>query len=663
MNQQNMPDTTPLWGQGPYSIKRHGTTLATCDSEPIQTPGCIQAHGCLLVLRLADLHILQASENTLQHLGLDAQLLLGQPVSVVVGDVHQASLHSLLQQDNREHGVSYAFTLPARSGVAALDVCMHISDGLVVLEFEATGQANKNAQIDYFMLVTAAVGRLQAPSGVQVFCQQVVHEIRAITGLDRVMAYRFHPDYHGEVIAESKRDDLEPWLGLHYPASDIPAQARDIYKRLWIRPLPDAAGPLVELIPLANPDTGKALDMTHCALRGASVMYTEYLANMGAAATLVMAIRRDGDLWGLIVCQHNTPTQFPYQVRAACELLAQVASLQLKSAQGAEQLAYRLKLEEVHRQLIVRSSREGDLVALTAHQPSLLDAIDAAGAAIYDLNRWWSVGNVPQDSQLDEIAAWLHQQPELESVTRPVFVSDAMASVCPAAVGLEDIASGVLATVFSRKRRGLIIWFRPQALVTVKWAGDPNIKPLITGPHGPRLSPRVSFETFIESVSGRSLPWVDVEIDATLTLRQQVLELVIARSEQLAEINAELTRSNEELDSFTYIASHDLKEPLRGIHRYAYQLLENAEAIDADNRLRVENVMRLTVRMDSLLDSLLHFSRVGRMDLEMEDSDLNNVLKDAMEMVGARRQDAGCDIQIPRPLPSVRCDPLRIREI
>ncbi len=663
MNLQNTPSPTPLWGDGPYSTKRHGTTLATCDSEPVQTPGCIQAHGCLLVLRLADLHILQASENTLEHLGIDVVQLLGQPVSMVVGDVHQASLHTLLKQDNRGHGVSYAFTLPAYSGRPALDVCVHTSDGLVVLEFEATGRAEKNADGDFFMLVTAAVSRLQAPSSVQVFCQQVAHEIRAITGLDRVMAYRFHADFHGEVIAESKRDDLEPWFGLHYPASDIPKPARDIYKRLWIRPLPDAAGPLVELFPLANPDTGKPLDMTHCALRGASVMYTEYLANMGAAASLTMPIMRDGKLWGLIACQHNTPTHFPYHIRAACELLAQVTSLQLKSAEYAEQLAYRLKLEAVHQQLIVRSSREGDLLALASHQPSLLDAIDAGGAALYHLDRWWCVGNVPTDAQLDELAAWLYEQPELQSVTQPVFVSDAMASRCPVAVGLEDIASGVLATVFSRQRRGLIIWFRPQTLHTVKWAGDPSIKPLNIGPHGIRLTPRASFKTFLESVGGRSLAWLNVEIDAALNLRQLVLELVIARSEQLAEMNADLTRSNEELDAFTYIASHDLKEPLRGVHRYAYQLLENSEALDAENRLRIENLMRLTVRMDSLLDSLLHFSRVGRMDLEMEDADLNNVVDNAIEMVGARRQDAACQITIPRALPHVFCDALRVREI
>jgi light-regulated signal transduction histidine kinase (bacteriophytochrome) len=264
------------------------------------------------------------------------------------------------------------------------------------------------------------------------------------------------------------------------------------------------------------------------------------------------------------------------------------------------------------------------------------------------------------------LATWLHEQPEFASATRPVFATDALGSLCPAAVGLEDVASGLLATAFSRQRRGLLLWFRPQTLHTVKWAGDPNDQPLVPGPLGLRLSPRVSFETFIESVRGRALPWADIEVDAALRLRLLVLELIITRGERLSDLNANLTPSNEELDAFAYVASHDLKEPLRGIHRYAKQLLGSAEAMNSDggdNRPRIENLMRLTLRMDSLLDSLLHFSRVGRMQLDLEDVDLNGVLAAAIEMVGAGRPDSPCRIDIPRPLPTVRCDPVWLCEI
>lgn len=663
MNAQAGAEPPTPWGDGPYSTRRHGTTLATCDIEPVQTPGCIQAHGALLVLRLGDLRILQASENTLQHLGEEAANLLGQPVARVVGAAGVARLHEMLEGSDLDRGASYAFTLSARPGAVALDACVHTTQGVAVLEFEATGRAAEGAGGDCFGLVTSAVGRLQAPGTVSAFCQRLTEEVRGITGLDRVMVYRFHADLHGEVIAESGRDGLSPWLGLHYPADDIPRPAREIFKRIWIRPLPDAAGPLVELLPLAHPDTGRALDMTHCALRGASVMYTEYLANMGVAASLTMPILRDGELWGLIACHHETPTRFPFQVRAACELLAQVASLQLKSAEHAEQLAYRLKLDHVHQQLVARSARDGDLLALTVHQPSLLDAIDASGAALHHMGRWWCVGRVPEGAQLDQLAAWLYARPEFDSTERPVYVNDAWALACPAAVGLETLASGVLATALSRQRRGLLVWFRPQTMQTVTWAGNPRPSPSTLGAHGPRLSPRASFELFVESVRGRSLPWSETEVDAALRLRQLVQELVITRAERLADLNIDLARSNEELDAFAYVASHDLKEPLRGIHRYAHQLLDSTVALDDGNRRRVENLMRLTVRMDSLLDSLLHFSRVGRMDLELEETDLNAVLEEAIEMIGARRPGSRCRIEVPRPLPRVLCDPVRLREI
>ena len=276
------------------------------------------------------------------------------------------------------------------------------------------------------------------------------------------------------------------------------------------------------------------------------------------------------------------------------------------------------------------------------------------------------MGNVPKLADLDRLAAWLHEQPAFASATRPVFATDALASVCPAAVGLEDVASGMLATVFSRQRRGMLVWFRPQTLHTVKWGGNPNDKPQVAGPHGMRLSPRVSFETFIESVRGRSLPWLDVEVDAALRLRLLVLDLFITRGERLAELNADLTRSNEELDAFAYVASHDLKEPLRGIHRYAHQLLESTDGPgieSGESRRRLDGLMRLTVRMDTLLDSLLHFSRVGRMELALETADLNAVVADAIEMTGARRGDSHCTIEIPRPLPVVQCDPVRVCEI
>ncbi|WP_394794613.1 GAF domain-containing protein [Armatimonas sp.] len=649
-----MNETLP-WANSPYSIKRHGLTLTNCESEPVQTPGCIQAHGALLVLRLSDLTVLQASENTEPFLGEPPESLLGQPVERVVGQESAARLRMLLDQPSSERNAQYAFTHQG------LDISAHQINGVGVLEFEA--MADKEASPDYLVLVKSAVGRLQSASGLQEFCQRVAEEVRELTGQDRVMIYRFHADNHGEVFAESKRGELPPWLGLHYPEADIPKQAREIFKKIGIRPVPNAAGPLVELVPLANPETGKPLNMTHCALRGASVMYTEYLANMGVAASLTMPILCGGELWGLIACHHSTPTQFSYSLRSACEFLAQVASLQLKSAEQNEQLHYKLRVEAVHQQLVTKAAKDGDLMALTDLHPSLLDALDAGGVALHHLNRWWCVGATPSVEQLDSLADWLDTRPEFDSVTRPVFVTDSLVRTYPAGAELAEVASGLLAVLLSRRRRDLILWFRPETAQTVSWAGSPLDKPLTTGPNGPRLTPRRSFELFLESVQQRSLPWLPVEIDSALRLRILIMELVVSRSEQLNLLNKDLTQSNDELDAFAYVASHDLKEPLRGIHKYANQLLESAQTLDGENQQRVESLLRLTIRMDSLLSSLLHFSRVGRTALERESVELGEVVDEALEMIGARRSDFNLHVKVPRPLPPIDCDRVRVREI
>jgi len=616
-----------------------------------------------LVLRLSDLTILQASENTASFFPDPPEALLGQSISRVIGHDRSTQLRELLLGEPVERSVKHAFSMQAIDDTTTLDVSMHTNGGVLILEFEATHRNAEQDGRDYFSIVKAAVCHIQAANSVRDFCQRVTEELAKITGMDRTMVYRFHPDFHGEVFAESKRADLNPLLGLHYPAEDIPKQARDIYKRIWIRPLPDAAGPLVEMMPLANPDTGQPLDMTYCSLRGASVMYTEYLANMGVRASLTMPILVEGELWGLIAHQHYSTTHFPFQMRAACEFLAQVVSLQLKSVEQSEQLLYRLKLEGVHQQLVARAAQAGDLMALSDNHPSLLDAMEASGAALFNLDRWWCSGETPDEPQLDELADWLNSRPEFDSATRPVFVTDSLARSYPAGAEFADVASGVLAVRVSRSRRDLILWFRPETIQTVKWAGDPSTKPMTLGPNGPRLTVRGSFELFVESVRERAAPWTPLEVDSALRLRMFVMELVVSRSERLTELNADLTRSNDELDAFAYVASHDLKEPLRGIHKYAHQLLESAQLLDVESRRRVENLMRLTVRMDSLLDSLLHFSRVGRTTLELEAVDLNEVVDESLEMVGARRSDCTLRIEIPRPLPTWRCDRVRVREI
>ena len=674
INLQASEGAAAPWATQPYSIKRDGLTLTNCDDEPVRTPGCIQAHGALLVLRHADLSILQASENTQAILGFDASVLLGQSVAVVVKPQGLSRLHNVLTTELTDCNPIYAFSLPASGQVAEMDVTVHTLDGVVMLEFEATGRspaakvttAAASAaphQSDYYALIKKTVTRLQATQTVQTFCQALADETRLLSGMDRVMIYKFHADHHGEVFAESRQSELAPWLGLHYPAEDIPKPARDIFAKTWIRPVPDIRGALAEMLPLVNPDTGKPVDMTFCALRGVSVMYTEYLQNMGVSAGLTMPLRRDNVLWGLIACHHYSgPRHVSYELRAACEFLAQVGSLQHKSIEERENASYRLQLEEVNQQLVTLAAKEGGLAAMTDGAPTLLGAMQASGAALHHSERWWRVGNTPDESQLGALGQWLVQRSENNPLASQLYATHSLAADYPPGAAFAGVASGLLAAPLSRSGQNMMMWFRPELKQTVNWGGNPLDKPRVAGPYGMRLTPRRSFELFRESVQQQALPWLQVEIDAADRLRTLIMELVIVRAERLAGLNAELERSNEELDDFAYVASHDLKEPLRGIHKYAHQLMEAKPTSEAEKQ-KLASLMRLTLRMDSLLDSLLHFSRVGREELTLELVDLNDVLADATEMVGSRTSDAGTQIRAPRPLPQIMCDRIRVREV
>lgn len=656
-------NTSAPWAGQPYSIKRHGLTLTNCDAEPVQTPGCVQAHGALLVLRIIDLTVLQASENTGVLLGHPPEALCGYPVAVILNTDGETKLRAFLAAEPTDRNPLYFLTLPDHQFAPPLDVTVHTIDGVAVLEFEPAGQADGNDP-NYYALLKKTVNRLQTALTLRQFCDIAAEEVRTLTGLDRVMVYKFHPDGHGEVFAESKRADLDPWLGFHYPAEDIPKPARDVFTKVWVRPTPEVGGSLAELVPLVNLESGQPLDMTYCALRGASLMYTEYLKNMKVTAGLTMPIRQEEQLWGLIACHHYAGSKFiPYQIRAACEFLAQVVSLQYKAASEREHFVYQLKLDGVHHQLVAQAAHEGGLSAITNGEPALLDGIAAGGVALYHSDRWWLFGTTPTQHELDALAKWLVARPEFASATRPLYVTDSLCRDYPAGADFADVASGLLAFPLSRTGRNLILWFRPETIQTINWGGNPHEKPQVTGPFGTRLTPRASFELFAESVRNRSLPWIPVEVDAAARFRVLIMELVVSRADQLADLNIDLARSNDELDAFAYVASHDLKEPLRGIHKYAHQLLEDAAVEEEEHLRKLEGLMRLTIRMDGLLDSLLHFSRVGRTALHIEDTDLNELLAEAVEMVGARVTEGPSEVVVPRPMPRVQCDRVRCREI
>ena len=504
--------------------------LASCESEPIHIPGSIQPHGALLVLSPDTLRIEQVAGNLTGLLGAAPEDLLGHPVDAWFGAEAVVRLREALkaQQHLRRPLPAFAM-LPERDGKLAgppVDAIVHENDGIVLLELEP---ADAPGPYDALAVVRAMLLDAQGAMSVPEFCHAVAEGMRAVTGFDRVMVYRFLPDGSGTVEAEARAPDIERFLGLRFPAADIPRQARELYRHTLLRLIPDALYAPAPLQPALNPTTLRPPDLSRCALRSVSPFHREYLANMGVAASMSVSLVLHGTLWGLIVCHHRTPHFLPHRLRVACELFAEMASFQLEARVTAQDLEARIAAKQILEQLMIRLAREASVEdGLIRYHPNLLDYIPADGVALWFGGKATTLGRTPPATEIGDIAAWLNTQPE------GVIATHHLAAVVPAAAAYAELASGMLALSLSKASPDYVLWFRPELAQTVTWAGDPHL-PEKSGANGERPSPRKSFAAWRQAVRFQSQPWHTAEIEAATALRLALLEVVLRRLDTEAQ--------------------------------------------------------------------------------------------------------------------------------
>ncbi len=575
--------------------------LSNCDREPIHVPGRIQGHGALFALREPDLAVVQASGNAPEVIGFGRGDLLGLTIDRLVAAGDAERCRRWLQSP----GVREAGPIRLAAGTRVFDATAHRHDGVLILELENGGRPEDACPTDY-RPVRTAMGRLQAADSLSEFCRVAAEEMRTLTGFDRVIVYRFDADWNGQVYGEARRDDLAPLLGLHFPAGDIPEPARKLYHLNKIRLIADADAQAVPLIPGLNPLTGRPLDLTFSVLRSVSPVHIQYLKNMGAHASMSVSLLREGRLWGLLSCMHYSgPRYVTPGVRDACEFLGQVVSAQLAVKEDSEGHQYRGQLQAVRERLLQRMSAEGDLVRGLPGD-DLLALTGAAGAAIAYDGSCMLTGTTPTEEQVKRLVAWLRVHAEGE-----VFHTDSLARLYPEAAEFKDVASGLVAIATTKVQGHYVLWFRPEVVQTVNWGGDPR-KPVEHATPSGELSPRRSFELWREEVRLKCLPWRQWEVDAARLLRDAIIAVVVRRAEELTRLNAELERSNSDLDAFAFITSHDLKEPLRGINNYATFLMEDYEdRLDDEGKDKLRTLVRLSQRLEDIVESLLAILAAG----------------------------------------------------
>ncbi len=524
--------TSPAFGQA---------DLSNCEREQIHLAGSIQPHGMLLRMVEPDLDIIQASANAAEFLGVGE--VVGMPLEGLDGDI-AANIRPFLGEPLDRLPV--AVRCHAGPDRRAFDCLLHRPPtGGLIIELERAGP-----MVDLSRDVDHALQRLIAAPSLRGLADETAKVLKALTGYDRVMVYRFDEEGHGEVFAEEREPSLEAYLGNRYPASDIPQIARRLYERNRIRVLVDVDYQPAPVLPVSSSGDDAELDMSLCFLRSMSPIHIQYLKNMGVGATLVISLMVGGRLWGLIACHHYAPRFVHYEMRAVCEVLAEAIGVRIAAFSSTHKNQVELSVRRLEQRMIEVISREGDWRSALFDSPNLLlTPLDATGAALLFEGQIHIAGDVPGTQDLRAIGSWLDRRPRA-----PVIATKSLGLDQPDFAHLTSVASGMVATPLSRCASDYLIWFRPERIRTVTWGGNP-FKPVVVGDDPADLSPRRSFSQWHQQVEGTSDSWSEADLAAArligdaladVALQFRSVRMLIARA-QLEQVSHRVETSEQPL--------------------------------------------------------------------------------------------------------------------
>ncbi len=496
--------------------------LSNCEREQIHLAGSIQPHGAILLVQEPDLSVVQASENAASFLQLSGNLV-GQRLEVIGGDLAE-KLRPHLADSLTEVPCGVRCQLGEQANT--FDCLVHRPNGGgLIIELERAG-----ASVDLSLHLEHGLQSIVAAASLRVLCDETARIFKALTGYDRVMVYRFDDQGHGEVFSEERKPGLEAYLGNRYPASDIPQIARRLYERNRVRVLADVEYAPVPLVPRMSPISGEDLDMSLCFLRSSSPIHVQYLKNMGVRATLVVSLMVGGRLWGMVSCHHYVPRFVHFEERAVCELLAEAIATRIAALESFAQAQAELSVRRLEQRMVRAISSEGDWrAALFDGSRTLLEPVDATGAALLFEGEVRTVGEVPSTLALRALGAWLDAQLRGgmgAEAHAGLLATASLGQDAPQFELLSALASGLLATPISTTPGEYLIWMRPERVRTVTWGGNP-FKPNLVGDDPSTLSPRRSFSQWHQVVEGTSDPWSAADLAAARLVGDTVSDVVI----------------------------------------------------------------------------------------------------------------------------------------
>lgn len=640
-------------------VNRDIVNLTNCESEPIHIPGSIQPHGFLLGIPKGTSRIEFCSANSAAYIGVGPEKVLGKDISDIFPEEQASRFASYVGAEAIDSAKPFVFSLNGTS----FNTTVHQSGRNVILELEPFPDGTLQLP-NLYTQTRNFVSIMEKSSGLLDLCQEIADETRSITGYDRVMIYRFDEQYNGEVIAESRREDLVSFANQKYPHTDIPAQARELYIRNPLRMIADINYTPVPLLTIDDSaDKGNhSLDLSLSILRSVSPMHIEYLKNMGVGATLTISLLQNQKLWGLIACHHYAPKILPHYTRLSALLQGHFLTSQIAVREVAEEYNIGEEVDKALADALAVLHESENFMEASHQSPSLLKLANATGAAIYHEGTLYTNGLVPSDAELLDLFTFL-----ANAYPNQTFETENLSGIYPAAKDISKFAAGVIYHSMVSGENDGILWLRQEKIETINWAGNPD-KAVLPNEDGVRLSPRKSFELWMEIVKDKSSPWRKSEINAassfSYALQKHINYRVIrAQEDQNRSLNEELQLANRELSNLNWISTHDLKEPLRKIQIFASKVLDRE---DPDLSVQVkDSVVRMRFaaeKMQMLIEDILAYSKAGTMERVFIPTDLDDVLRNVLSELQDGIDEKGAAIHAEN-LPILEIIPFQVHQL
>lgn len=616
--------------------------LSSCEKEPIHIIGKSQSHGVLVASNKETLEITQIGINSDKIFSISHEELLGKNLKELVGEKIADSLKVAVETD--ELLEVKELTINDQNFVAI----PHLSDESLVLDIEPVG---KEVNSYHFQKqLTTILNNLQASESSIQLCEDAAKITKSIFGYDRVMIYKFDEEWNGQVIAEEREEGMESWLGLHYPASDIPKQARELFFKNRVRIISDVNYTPVEITPQFSPITNEPLDLSKSKLRGVSPIHIEYLQNMQVGASLTAALISNGKLWGLLACHHYDAKFINYYQRQSCEFLIQIFSNELSLKESNLFLKKINQQSRVRNQLLEQIHSSGSIKkGLSEYNQKFTRLVDCCGGAIVLDGKVRLVGDTPDKKQVKNLIKMF-----LSKKSDSLFFTKNLAMFYPEATKFKENGSGILSVRLGQSDKDFLIWFRPEVVQTVNWGGNPENKATFDE-EKQRLTPRKSFEKWTQELTGVSKAWTDYELSAARSLRESVSYVILEnQKKEINDLNNRLVEAHNELELFSQGLSHDLKAPLRGIDGYAHILKEDYYTqLQKEGRMAIDTILSSAEEMRDLIDNILSFAGVSNQDLNKTVNSANHMVQDILTSFNVKSNYTKTEVIVEEELPKI----------